>query len=79
MENNLTETRNKLNGEGTRGLQLGQYVQDVVQLLEGVANYLKTHDIGTIKNDIEGRMRDYPLGTVAIGFGLGLLLGKILK
>ncbi|HLQ24687.1 MAG TPA: hypothetical protein VK138_02285 [Acidiferrobacterales bacterium] len=80
MANDLTEkeARTKLNGEGPR-LQLGQYIQDVVRIFEGAAHYLKTHDTSTIKNDLAGRVRDYPVGTVIIGFGVGFLLGKILK
>jgi hypothetical protein len=80
MTDNLTEkeARIKLNGEGAR-LPLGQFIQDVVRVLEGAAYYLKTNDISTIKNDLEGRVREYPVSTVMIGFGVGFLLGKIFK
>ena len=80
MTNDLTEkeTRTRLNGEGTR-LPLGQYIQDVVQTLEGAAHYLKTNDMSKIKRDLEGRVREYPVSTVVIGFGVGFLLGKIFK
>ena len=78
MTNDLAEkeTRTRLNGEGTR---LPQYIQDVVQILEGAAHYLKTNNMSTIKSDLEGRVREYPVSTVVIGFGVGFLLGKIFK
>ena len=59
--------------------QVGRYLHDFVQILDGFTHYLRNTDAAQIKADLQERVRENPLGTVAIGVGIGFLLGKIFR
>lgn len=59
--------------------QMSRYLHDFVQILEGFTNYLRHTDTAQIKSDLQERVRQNPLGTVAVGIGIGFLLGKLFR
>lgn len=59
--------------------QLRGYAQDASRGVRDATNYIRHHDMATIKLDFAEQIRAKPLMTVGIGFAVGFLLGKILK
>lgn len=72
-------TTPKTNGESHPSSAVNQSVRELRQAFQGVSRYIRNHDLPTMRNDLEDRVREHPLATVLIGFGIGYLLGKILK
>lgn len=59
--------------------QLRGYAQEASRSMRDAADYIRQRDMATIKQDFAEQIRAKPIATVAIGFAVGLLLGKILK
>jgi ElaB/YqjD/DUF883 family membrane-anchored ribosome-binding protein len=74
-----TEGGNSHDQQAEASSQVGRYLQDFVQILDGFTHYLRNTDATQIKNDVRERVRENPLGTIAVGIGIGFLLGKIFR
>lgn len=59
--------------------QLRGYAQEASRSVRGAADYLRQHDMATIRQDFAEQIREKPIATIAIGFAVGFLLGKLLK
>ncbi len=55
------------------------YLEDILRMIRGLSDYVSGHDLDRIRADIEMRIREHPGASLAIGFGVGLLLGKLIK
>lgn len=55
------------------------YAHEAVKGMRGAAEYVRQRDLATIKHDLADRIRERPLTTIAVGFAVGLLLGRLLK
>jgi ElaB/YqjD/DUF883 family membrane-anchored ribosome-binding protein len=45
---------------------------------DNAAEYVRTHDLGEVRDDLEQQIRAHPLVSVGIALGAGYLLGRIL-
>lgn len=70
---------NKTNGEAHPSSPVSQSVHELRQVLQGVGRYIRTRDLPAMRSDLQERVREHPFATVMIGFGIGYLLGKLLK
>ena len=68
----------RANGEAQMS-EFSRYLQDLARGLERWSHYVSSRDTQSIRGDIERRVRDYPIGALAVGFGIGYLLGKIVR
>jgi ElaB/YqjD/DUF883 family membrane-anchored ribosome-binding protein len=53
--------------------------RQVADALETSAEYLRTQDMTKMKGDVEKEVREYPLRSAAIMFGIGFILGRMLR
>ena len=58
--------------------EFGRYLRDAARTLERWSHYVSTRDMRGIRRDVESRVREYPVGTLVLGFGTGFLLGKMI-
>ena len=61
---------------GVKGM-VGGAVHGVGGALESSAEYLRTHEIGTIRDDLKKQIREHPFASVGIALGTGFLLGRV--
>lgn len=47
--------------------------------VQDVSQYLRSHDTQAMRADFEKQVREHPIATVAIGLGIGFLLGKLVR
>ena len=47
--------------------------------LQGAASYVREHDVGTMRDDVETGVRESPLKSLAIAAVAGFVLGRILR
>lgn len=55
------------------------FVEETLSVLRRISAYLSSRDIAAMRHDLEKRVREYPVASIAIGFGVGLILGKLIK
>lgn len=71
------------NGSHYRGndikQQLSGYMQEAMHSVQGASEYLRTKNPAAMRADLEAQVRARPLTAIAIGLGVGYLLGKLLK
>ncbi len=53
--------------------------RQVADALGTSAEYLRTQDMEKMKDDVEKEVQEYPLRSAAIVFGIGFVLGRILR
>lgn len=53
--------------------------RQVADALETSAEYLRTQDLTKVKTDVEKEVQEYPLRSAAIVFGIGFVLGRMLR
>jgi ElaB/YqjD/DUF883 family membrane-anchored ribosome-binding protein len=56
---------------------LGSTVGTITDNLQAGGRYLEEHDLNAIGSDLTGVVRRYPIQSVLIGMGAGLLLGMV--
>lgn len=61
--------------EGKIGSSVGSAVNKVADSLESSGQYLKERDLGDIADDVGGVIKKYPIQSLWIGIGVGVLLG----
>lgn len=54
-------------------------VEEALSALRRISAYLSGHQLATMRRDLEKRVREHPGTTIAIGFGIGLILGKLIR
>ncbi len=53
------------------------YAEEALAWLRRWGAYLSERDIDAMRGDVERRIREHPGASVAIGFGIGVLLGAL--
>jgi len=66
-----------LEEQGGMKARAGRVGHRVGDALEGSAEYLRTHPIPTMRDDIETRVRSHPFMSVGLAAGAGFLLGRL--
>ncbi len=55
------------------------FVEETLNVLRRISAYLSDRDVATMRHDLEKRIREHPGASIAIGFGVGLIIGKLIK
>lgn len=55
------------------------FVGEALTVLRRITSYVSGHEVTAMRGDLEKRVREHPGASIAIGFGVGLLLGKLIK
>ncbi|MHB1511776.1 MAG: hypothetical protein ACYCTF_04950 [Acidiferrobacter sp.] len=55
------------------------YVEEALSLFRKVSAYVSEHDAEAMRRDLERRIRDHPGASIAIGFAVGVILGKFIQ
>ena len=53
------------------------YAKEALAWLRGLSAYMSEHDIDAMRGDLERRIRERPGASLAIGFGVGIILGTL--
>ena len=64
--------------DGAAG-RAGALVHGVVERLDGIAEYLRTNDVDSVRDGIERQVRDKPIHSVLLAVAAGWLAGKIIR
>ncbi len=59
--------------------QVGGYMHEAVGGIREAAHYVRENDVAAMRDDMAAQVRAHPLLTVALGLGLGYLVGRLLK
>mgnify|MGYP001130870422 CR=1 FL=1 len=73
----LEERARTMEEEGGLKGKVGGAVHGVGDALESSAEYLRTHEMGTIRDDLKAQIRDHPFASVGIALGTGFVLGRV--
>jgi hypothetical protein len=73
----LERRAERLETQGGIRKQAGKVVHRAGDALESGAGYLRTHDIGTIGDDLTRQIRSHPYLSVGAALGTGFMLGRI--
>ena len=53
------------------------YAEEALAWLRRLSAYLSERDIDAMRGDLERRIREHPGASIAIGFGVGIILGTL--
>lgn len=73
----LEERGRSMEQQGGLKGQTGKVVHKTGEALGSGAEYLQTHGMGSIADDITRQLREHPYLSVGIAFGTGMLLGRL--
>lgn len=65
------ERRGRMSG------QVGKLMHRAGDALESGANYIRTHELSTIRDDVSTRIREHPIASVGVALGTGFVLGRV--
>ncbi len=54
-------------------------LSDIIAALQRIGNYVSSQDRDVMRRDLENRIREHPGIGLAVGFGLGVLLGRMVR
>jgi hypothetical protein len=72
----LDERATRFDEDGTLGGRAGRYMHRASDMAQDSAEYLRTHDLDIIGDDIVGQIRARPLLSCGVALGAGFLLGS---
>lgn len=55
------------------------YLEEALRVLGRITAYVSERDVKEMRLDLERRVREHPGASIAIGFGVGVILGKLIK
>ncbi|MBW3627682.1 MAG: hypothetical protein KY464_00160 [Gemmatimonadetes bacterium] len=64
--------------DGAAG-RAGALVQDLAARLDGVADYLRSSDVDSVRDGLERQVREKPIHSVLIAVAAGWVAGKIIR
>ena len=73
----LEERARPMEEQGGLKGKIGGAVHGVGGALESSAEYLRTHEVSTIRDDIKSQIREHPFASVGIALGTGFVLGRV--
>lgn len=65
--------------ESGAAARTGGVARSVAGLMESTAEFLRTNDVESLRDELRRRMRERPLQTLMIGVAAGWAMGKILR
>ncbi|HEX7118755.1 MAG TPA: hypothetical protein VF212_08210 [Longimicrobiales bacterium] len=66
-----------LETRGGMGGQVGRIMHRAGDALESGAQYLRTHEIATMRDDVSTQIREHPFMSVGVALGTGFVLGRV--
>lgn len=78
VSDRIDDRADQMELEGGLKGQAGKMMHKAGDVLENTAGYLRTHDIGTISDDLKGQIRSHPYLSVGAALGAGFVLGRVL-
>jgi hypothetical protein len=83
----LEDTAGRLDGmgagrdglESAAAARAGGMAHSVAGVMESTAEFLRTNDVESLREELRRRMRERPLQTLLIGVAAGWVMGKILR
>lgn len=78
VSDRLGERARTMQTEGGLKGKAGHAVHRAGEALEDSADYLRTHEIGSIRDDVQTRIQGHPFLTVGLALGTGFMLGRAL-
>jgi hypothetical protein len=63
--------------KGPQAGVLGSATSTVAGGLQSTGDYLQSHGMGDMLNDVSGVIRRYPLQSLLMGFGIGFLMARV--
>lgn len=64
---------------GPRRSGADAYLEEARDLFRRLAAYTSGRNMQTMRHDLEERVREHPALSIAIGIGVGLILGKVVR
>jgi ElaB/YqjD/DUF883 family membrane-anchored ribosome-binding protein len=77
LSERLEESARTLDDQGGVGVRAGTVVHRTSDALESSADYLRSHDLPMIRDDVVDQIRERPLFACGIALGAGFLLGSM--
>jgi ElaB/YqjD/DUF883 family membrane-anchored ribosome-binding protein len=74
----LHDRANELEQRGGVGGRVGTGLHRAGDSIEDAAEYVRSHDLSEVRDDLERQIRTHPLISVGIALGAGYILGRIL-
>jgi hypothetical protein len=65
--------------ESAAAARAGGMAHSVAGVMESTAEFLRTNDVESLREELRRRMRERPLQTLLIGVAAGWVMGKILR
>lgn len=62
-----------------RAASVSPYLEEALNVLSRITAYVSERDVRDMRLDLERRIREHPGASIAIGFGVGVILGKLIK
>jgi ElaB/YqjD/DUF883 family membrane-anchored ribosome-binding protein len=59
--------------------QVGEVADKAAAALEQGGNYLRRSDVGDVRSDLETIVREHPIQSLAVGFGVGFMIARSLR
>lgn len=75
----LDQKAQRMQAQGGMKAKAGQAAGRTGDALDRSADYLQTHRVGTIQDDLKGQIRRHPFLSVGAAMGSGFLLGNMLS
>lgn len=57
--------------------RVGKLMHRAGDALESGANYIRTHELSTIRDDVSTQIREHPIASVGVALGTGYVLGRV--
>lgn len=59
--------------------QVGDVAESAARALERSGDYLRQSDVETVRSDLETVIRDHPIQSLAVGFGVGFMIARTMR
>jgi ElaB/YqjD/DUF883 family membrane-anchored ribosome-binding protein len=59
--------------------QVGEVADKAAEALERSGDYLRRSDVGDVRSDLETIVREHPIQSLAVGFGVGFMIARSLR
>jgi ElaB/YqjD/DUF883 family membrane-anchored ribosome-binding protein len=75
----MSSAAEKLRDTGPREGYLGTATRKVADNLSSAGNYLQEHGVSDVADDMTALVKRYPIQSLLVGFGVGLLFGMVVS